>query len=92
MCVSLYTEANELSLGYRRLRQGLQFVSKLMAYPDNPSYECVINPVYVDVYQNKNKNLEAIHLEANAVTPVVISKMPSIVAFTPLFYLLFARI
>lgn len=84
---SLYAEANEPSLGDRRLKLGLQYVSKLMAYPDSPAYDCVINPIYVDIYRKHESktppfgirikpHLEAIHLETNAVTPVVTSKCP----------------
>ena len=51
---SLYTEANEPSLEHRRIKLGLQYTTKLRAYPSNPAYECVFKPLYEDLYNKQN--------------------------------------
>ena len=47
---SLYVEANEPSIENRRIKLGMQYVIKLKAYPSNPAYDCVFNPLYENVY------------------------------------------
>jgi hypothetical protein len=46
----LYVEANEPSLENRRFKLGMQYATKLKAYPSNPAYDCVFNPLYENVY------------------------------------------
>jgi hypothetical protein len=41
---SLYVEAIEPSLENRRIKLGMQYATKLKAYPSNPGYNCVFNP------------------------------------------------
>ena len=48
---SLYAEANEPSLSNRRIKLGLQYATKLKAYPDNPAYSCVFNPPYEHIFE-----------------------------------------
>ena len=45
---SLYVEANEPSLYHRRIKLGLQYATKLKAYPGNPAYNCVFDPAFAD--------------------------------------------
>jgi hypothetical protein len=37
---SLYVEANEPSLENRRIKLGMQYATKLKAYPSNPANDC----------------------------------------------------
>ena len=48
--ISLYVEANEPSLYNRRIKLGLQYATKLKSYPNNPAYDCVFNPLYIDKF------------------------------------------
>ena len=84
---SLYAEANEPSLENRRIKLGLQYVTKLRAYPNNPAYDCVFNPLYSDIFQkHENKiptfgirikpHLEACDINLNTIIPVVVPKVP----------------
>jgi hypothetical protein len=45
----LYVEANKPSLENRRIKLGMQYAKKLKAYPSNPAYDCVFNPLYENV-------------------------------------------
>jgi hypothetical protein len=45
---SLYVEANEPSLENRRIKLGMQYATKLKAYPSNPAHDC-FNPLYENV-------------------------------------------
>ena len=38
---SLYVEANEPSLEIRRIKLGMQYATKLKAYPSNPAYDFI---------------------------------------------------
>jgi hypothetical protein len=38
---SLYVEANEASLENRHIKSGMQYATKLKAYPSNPAYDRV---------------------------------------------------
>ena len=83
----LCAEAGGPSLGDRRLELSLRCVGRLVAYPDDPACDCVIDPICVDVCRRHGggappfgvqmePHLEAIHLETGAVTPVVASGCP----------------
>jgi hypothetical protein len=37
----LYVEANDPSLENRRIKLGMQYATKLKAYPSNPAHDCV---------------------------------------------------
>jgi hypothetical protein len=47
---SLYVETNEPSLENRRIKLGMQYATKLKAYPSNPTYDCVFNSLYEGLY------------------------------------------
>jgi hypothetical protein len=40
----LHVEANEPSLENRDIKLGMQYATKLKAYPSNPAHDCVFNP------------------------------------------------
>ena len=52
---SLCVEANELPLHLRREKLALQFATKIAANPNNPVYETIFNPRYVDLFARKPK-------------------------------------
>jgi hypothetical protein len=41
----LYVETNASSLDNRRIELVMQYATKLKAYPSNPAYDCVVNPL-----------------------------------------------
>jgi hypothetical protein len=49
----LYVEANEPSLKNRHIKLGMQYATKLKAYPSNPAYDCVFNPLWENVYDKQ---------------------------------------
>ena len=59
---SLYVEANEPPLELRRLKLGLNYYIKLRANPDNPAYDCVINPEYKDKFLSKPSEIPSFGL------------------------------
>ena len=50
---SLFVEANELPLHLRREKLALQFATKIAANPNNPVYDTMFNPWYVDLFARK---------------------------------------
>ena len=52
---SLYVEANEPPLELRRLKLSFNYFIKLKANPDNPAYDCVLNPPFANVFEEKPK-------------------------------------
>ena len=50
---SLCVEANELPLLLRREKLALQFSTEIAAIPNNPVYETIFNPRYVDLFGRK---------------------------------------
>ena len=50
---SLCVEANELPLHLRREKLALQFSTKIATNPNNPVYDTVFNPWYVDLFARK---------------------------------------
>ena len=50
---SLCVEANELPLHLRREKFALQFATKIAANPNNPVYDTIFNPRYVDLFGRK---------------------------------------
>ena len=34
----------------------MQYATKLKAYPSNPAYDCVVNPLYENIYDKHNAN------------------------------------
>ncbi|MES9994020.1 MAG: reverse transcriptase domain-containing protein, partial [Candidatus Thiodiazotropha sp.] len=59
---SLYAESNEPSLYVRREKLSLQYVTKLAANPQNPAYDCVFNPRYEILYNNKPRSIKSLGL------------------------------
>ena len=50
---SLCVDVNELPLHIRREKLALQFATKIAANPNNPVYDTVFNPRYVDLFARK---------------------------------------
>ena len=48
---SLYVKAGETSLSLRRLRLSMNYVLKLHSIPENPAYDCVINPKFLSHFE-----------------------------------------
>lgn len=49
---SLYVEAYELSLAFRRLKLALNYVLKLKSLPENPAYSSVFEPEKVKLFES----------------------------------------
>jgi hypothetical protein len=43
----LCVEANEPSIDNIRIKPGMQYATKLKAYPSNPAYDCVLILFYI---------------------------------------------
>ena len=54
---SLLTEANELPLYLRRQKLSIQYCIKLAAHTRNPTYDCVYNPQYAQLYEAKEREI-----------------------------------
>ena len=50
---SLCVETNESPLHLRREKLALQFATKIAANPNNPLYDTMFNPRYVDIFRRK---------------------------------------
>ncbi|MEE8152293.1 MAG: ribonuclease H family protein, partial [candidate division NC10 bacterium] len=50
---SLAVEADEMPLALRREKLALQYATKVASNPDNPAYECIFHPNYVDLFEKK---------------------------------------
>jgi ribonuclease HI len=61
----LYVEANEPSLENRRIKPGMQYATKMKAYPSNPAHECVFNPLYENVYDKPPNTIQLFGLRVN---------------------------
>ena len=57
---SLCVEANELPLRLRREKLALQFATKIAANPNNPVYDTIFNPRYVDFFARKPRVIPAV--------------------------------
>ena len=55
----IYQKANELPLYFRRKKLTLQFATKVAAYENNPVYETILNPPYVDLLRRKPKGIHS---------------------------------
>ncbi len=75
---SLAVEANELPMSLRREKLALQYATKVAANTDNPAYNCIFNPNYIDLFNRKEKtiptfgirikeSLEALHFNPNTI-------------------------
>ena len=75
----LYVEANEPSLENRRIKFGMQYATKLKAYPSNPAHDCVFNPLYENVYDEQPNTIQPFgHSDINLddIAPIVIPENP----------------
>jgi len=63
---SLYAEANESSLENRRINVGTQYATKLKAYPSNPAYDCVFNPLYEHACDKQPNTLQPFGLRVKS--------------------------
>ena len=84
---SLYVEANEPSLENSRIKLGIQYATKLKAYPSNPAYGCVFNPLYENVYDKQPTTIQLFGLRVKShfehsdinlddIAPIVIPENP----------------
>ena len=80
---SLYVEANEPFLENSRIKLGIQYATKLKAYPSNPAYGCVFNPLYENVYDKQTTTIQLLksrfeHSDINLddIAPIVIPENP----------------
>jgi hypothetical protein len=81
----LYVEANEPSLENRRIKLGMQYATKLKAYPSNPAYDCVFNPLCKNVYDKQPNTIQPFGVKShfensdinlNDIAPIVIPENP----------------
>jgi hypothetical protein len=73
----LYVEANEPSLENRRIKLGMQYATKLKAYPSHPAYECVFNPLFENVYDKQPNTIQPFGLtqyEKSETSPLLIQQ------------------
>ena len=84
---SLHVEANEPSLANRGIKLGMQYATKLKAYPSNPAHDCVFNPLYENVYDKQPNTIQPFGLRVNThfensdinlddIAPIVIPENP----------------
>jgi ribonuclease HI len=59
---SLYVLAREPSLALRRIKLSLQYLVKLAACPNNPAFEPVFHPKFVQIYEAKEKAIRPLGL------------------------------
>ena len=59
---SQYVEANEPSLENRHIKLGIQYATILKAYPSNLAYDCVVNPLYENVYLKEPNTIKSFGL------------------------------
>jgi hypothetical protein len=84
----LYVEAKEHSLENRRIKLGMQYATKLKAYPSNPSYDCVFNPLYENVYDKQSNTIQHFEnsdMNLDDITPIVIPENPPWLNPKPIF-------
>ena len=68
---SLYTEAEEPPLKLRRDKLAIQYTLKLSAHPENPTYKCVFDPQYKELYEAKEKSIRSFGLR---IEPILADK------------------
>jgi hypothetical protein len=91
---SLYVETDEHSLENRRIKLGMQYATKLKAYPSNPACYCVFNTLNENVY-NKQPNtiqpfgvkshFENTDINLDDTAPIVIPEKPPWLNPRPIF-------
>ena len=92
----MYVEAKEHSLENRLIKPGMQYATKLNAYPSNPSYDCVFNPFYENVYDKQSNTIQHFGLRVKShfensdmnlddMTPIVIPENPPWLNPKPIF-------
>ena len=55
---SRYSEAYEQPLKLRFTEVGLQYYSKIKLHPLNPAYNCIFNPKYQNIFDQKEKAIK----------------------------------
>ena len=60
---SLYIEANEPLLSLRRYKLAHQYYIKLISCPQNPSYNCIMETRYKNLFENKEKVIKLLIYE-----------------------------
>ena len=63
---SLYVQANEPSLENRRIKLGMQYSTKLKAYPSYPAYDCVFNLLYEYIYDKQPNTIQPFGLRVKS--------------------------
>ena len=71
---SLCVEVNELPLHLRREQLALQFATKIAANPNNPVYDTIFNPRFVDLFARKARVIPTFGIRIKAVMLVTHSK------------------
>ena len=59
---NLYIEANEPPLSLRRYKLALQYYTKLILCPQNPTYNCIMQIRYKNLFENKAKVIKPFNL------------------------------
>jgi hypothetical protein len=65
----------------------MQYATKLKAYPSNPAHDCVLNPLYANVYDKQPNTIQPFGLRVNThfensdinlddIAPIVIPENP----------------
>ena len=62
---SLYAEAGEPPLKFRRLRLAMNYYLKLKANPSNPTYKCVFGPQLVQAFEKKPNEIRPFGIRMN---------------------------
>jgi len=82
---SLSIEAYEPCLENKRFKFGMQHATKLKASPSNPTHDCVLNPLYENVYEKQLNTIppfglrvksENSFINLNDIVPIVIPENP----------------
>jgi len=63
---SLYVKAKGAFPENRRVNLGKQYATKLKAYPSNPAYDCVFNPLFENVYDKQLNTIQPIGLRVKS--------------------------
>ena len=80
----------------------MQYATKLKAYPSNPAYDCVFNPLYENVYDKQPNTIQPFGLRVKShiansdinlddITPIVISENTPWLNSKPTFNLEFTN-
>jgi len=93
-CNSLYVESNEPSLEQRRTKLSLQYTLKIISHPQNPAYDCIYNPHFIDKYDTKPKvipplgirirtHTDEMNIDLDIIAEITLSPVPPWLLSTP---------